>query len=234
MKITTKKISDQVADYIEQWIESGQVNPGDKLPSVRELCERFQVGRSAVRDALTTLKGKGLVDVRHGEGTFISKFDSAHLFQGLLASEQDIRELFSVRKILEAGIAESAAENSSPEQRAAIKEAVNVLNSPGSVPGWQADFEFHSLIAKATKNNTLIQLMQTISQTMQKAMIDFHHIISNDTTLTAEAIQQHIAIADAIEEKDGGAARTAVIRHLEFVEETLSREIAGDENGLKP
>ncbi|WP_245680572.1 FadR/GntR family transcriptional regulator [Bacillus marinisedimentorum] len=230
MKITTKKISDQVADYIEQWIETGQVSPGDKLPSVRELCERFQVGRSAVRDALTTLKGKGLVDVRHGEGTFISKFDSAHLFQGLLANEQDIRELFSVRKILEAGTAELAAENSSTENRAAIKEAVNAITSSDSVSGWQADFEFHSLIAQATENKTLIQLMQTISQTMQKAMIDFHHIISSDSTLTAEAIQQHIAISEAIEQKDGAAARTAVIRHLEFVEETLSRQLAEEGN----
>lgn len=66
-KISTRKISEIAAEQIEDMIAKGSFKPGDKLPSVRELCELFGVGRSAVRDALTSLQGKGIVQVKQGK-----------------------------------------------------------------------------------------------------------------------------------------------------------------------
>ncbi|MEL3973203.1 GntR family transcriptional regulator [Rossellomorea oryzaecorticis] len=65
-KISTKKVSDFVEEQIEGMIQSGMFKAGEKLPSVRELCEMYEVGRSAVRDAMTTLKGKGILQVKQG------------------------------------------------------------------------------------------------------------------------------------------------------------------------
>lgn len=79
-KIFIKKVSETVEQEIEKMIESGKFQSGEKLPSVRELCDLFGVGRSAVRDAITTLKGKGTVYVKQGEGTYICEFDSTKLF----------------------------------------------------------------------------------------------------------------------------------------------------------
>lgn len=225
-RISTKKISDQVADYLEEWIETGKVRPGDKLPSVRELCELFQVGRSAVRDAITTLKGKGMVHVKQGEGTFISEFNSSDLFHGLLlADEKDIRELFSVRKLLEVGIVEMAATHHEEHHLVSMKEAIEELETCDTIDGWQADYHFHLSIAKATKNDILVQLMQTISQTTQKAMIDFHNIILTDTKWTEQVNKQHMDIFHAIKNRDEEAARLSVVSHLSFVEKLLSEHL---------
>ena len=123
-KISTKKVSESVTEEIEKLIERGTFQAGEKLPSVRELCELFGVGRSAVRDAITTLSGKGIVTVKQGEGTYICEFDSSKLFNHplLLPSSKDITELFQVRKIVETGIAEASAIHRSEEDLLKMEE----------------------------------------------------------------------------------------------------------------
>lgn len=99
-KIVTKKVSETVSEQLEHLIASGAISHGEKLPSVRELCDQFGVGRSAVRDAITVLKGKGLVTVKQGEGTYVTPFDSSRIFnQNLYFSDpKKVTELFQVRK----------------------------------------------------------------------------------------------------------------------------------------
>jgi GntR family transcriptional repressor for pyruvate dehydrogenase complex len=222
-KITTKKVSDQVAEQIERWIKDGSVEPGDKLPSVRELCERFDVGRSAVRDAITALKGRGLVDVRQGEGAFVCRFDSTALFQGiLLTDEKDIRELFHVRKIVEAGIAETAARERRSDDLADMEQAVDDLRSE-SVNGWEADYRFHQAMARAARNDILLRLTETIAATTKKAMIDFHRIIFSDSGMTDAVFEQHFAIFRAICDGRPEEARENLLVHLTYTERLLKR-----------
>lgn len=219
-----KKLSDRIVKQIEHWIESGEVNPGDKLPSVRELCELFDVGRSAVRDAITTLKGKGLVNVKHGEGTFICHFDLSTLFHGLLlADEKDISQLFGVRKVLEVGIAENAAIHHRTQNLKEMKDAIEKLQSVETMKAWESDYDFHIAIAKATQNEMLVQLMQTISASTQKAMMDCHLIILSDVQLTKTVFEQHLAIYKAIKGGLAQEARERMFLHLTFVEGLLHR-----------
>ncbi|HET7580468.1 MAG TPA: FadR/GntR family transcriptional regulator [Bacillales bacterium] len=220
-KILTKKVSEQVVEQIERWIKDGQVEPGEKLPSVRELCELFDVGRSAVRDAMTTLKGKGLVDVRQGEGAFVCRFDSSALFQGmLLTEEKDIRKLFHVRKILEAGIAETAARERSADDLLFMKQAVDALRTE-TATGWEADYRFHLAMARATQNEILLQLTETIASTTKKAMIDFHRILFSDSELTQTVFNQHFSIYCAIRDQLSEEAREHLLTHLTFTEQLL-------------
>ncbi|UOK56341.1 GntR family transcriptional regulator [Bacillus sp. OVS6] len=133
-KISTKKVSDTVSEQIEKMILDGSIPAGEKLPSVRELCERFGVGRSAVRDAITVLKGKGLVKVKQGEGTYVSKYDSSKIFSKavMLPNANDITELFQVRKIVETGMAEMAACNRSEKDLTLMKK---ILTTQTDAPG---------------------------------------------------------------------------------------------------
>ncbi|MFC7392915.1 FadR/GntR family transcriptional regulator [Scopulibacillus cellulosilyticus] len=227
-KQTTKNVSDRISEQIEQWIEKGQVNPGDKLPSVRELCELFGVGRSAVRDALTTLKGKGVLDVKQGEGSFIRRFDTSLLFDGLLLlNEKDISQLFGVRKVLETGIAETAAIYHTPYHLHEMKEALDYLKNEENNQGWESDYQFHLAIVKATQNDILVQLMQTVSSSIQKAMIDCHTIIQSDNRLKETIQRQHIAIYQAIESGHTEKARKEMFYHLSYVEELLQQTVTG-------
>lgn len=218
-KITTKKVSDSVAEQVEDMIKSGMFQAGDKLPSVRELCELFGVGRSAVRDAITILKGKGAVDVKQGEGAYILEFDSTRLFTNhlLLTNHRDISELFQVRKILEPGIAEMAAINRTIDNFPLIDDVF----SNHSITGWESDYLLHSAIAKVAGNEIIVQLMQFISTTMKNAMIDFHHYIEKHPDTARLIEKQHLEIYQSIKLGRPQKAQQVMMEHLDFVEKEL-------------
>ena len=218
-KISTKKVSESVTEEIEKLIERGTFQAGEKLPSVRELCELFGVGRSAVRDAITTLSGKGIVTVKQGEGTYICEFDSSKLFSHplLLPSSKDITELFQVRKIVETGIAEASARHRSEEDL--LKMERYIFNP--SVNEWESDYHFHLAMAKSTGNEILIQFMQFISETTKKSMIDFHHYIKKYPDTVRKIENQHLEIYEAIKKRESTRAHRMMSNHLNFVEEEL-------------
>lgn len=222
-KIQNKKVSDHVVERIEKMIESGDFTIGEKLPSVRELCELFGVGRSAVRDAITTLKGKGTVEVKQGEGTYIRGFDSSSLFksQVLLPSLKDIQELFQVRKMLETGMAEMASLNRTDEM---IIEMEDILSNQ-SESGWGSDYRFHMAIAKSSGNEILLQLVEFISSAMKKVMIEFYKHIEKDIKLVNRIDQQHARILQAIKDQNPKAAYQETMDHLAFVEALLQSSV---------
>ncbi len=225
-KISGKKVSEIVVEQIEDWIRSGKVLPGEKLPSVRELCEMFDVGRSAVRDALTTLKGRGLVDVKHGEGTFVCHLDTSQLIPDvLLVRKSDIHKLYQVRKILEVGIVEMAAENATEGNLENMQRSLDELAKAKTLEAWEADYRFHEEIAKASGNNILIDLMDMVSTTTKKAIMDCHRIILSKESLSSAIMEQHIAIFEAIKARNAGEAREAMYRHLNYVEELLDKNV---------
>lgn len=218
-KISTKKVSESVTEQIEKMIEAGTFLPGEKLPSVRELCDMFGVGRSAVRDAITTLKGKGAVTVKQGEGTYICKFDSGKILNShlLLPSSKDISQLFQVRKLLEPGIAEIAAENRSEND---LKHMEGLLYDSGD-NSWEADYNFHLAIAKAAGNEVLVQLLEFISASMKKTMIGFHQFIEADKKVFKEINSQHSQIYQSILNRKPAQAKKIMQEHLDFVEALL-------------
>ncbi|MEC2076277.1 FadR/GntR family transcriptional regulator [Metabacillus fastidiosus] len=220
-KIQTQKISEAVEEQIEKMIVSGAFQSGEKLPSVRELCDIFGVGRSAVRDAITTLKGKGIVDVRRGEGAFVCQFDCAKLFASsvLLPSFDDIQELFQVRKILEAGIAQMAAFHRTDHDLKVMKKIL----SDEAAERWEADYEFHLALAKAAKNDILIQFIQFISEMMKKTMVDFHIYVEKNNSIIKIIAEQHEEIYKTIKNRDCKRANEAMIYHLNYVEKLLQR-----------
>ncbi|WP_327606744.1 FadR/GntR family transcriptional regulator [Virgibacillus tibetensis] len=230
-KISTKKVSEIVVEQIEDWIRTEKVMPEEKLPSVRELCDMFEVGRSAVRDALTTLKGKGLVVVKHGEGTFVCHRNTSHLFPDLmLLSKRDISELYQVRKIVEAGVVEVAAQNATADQLERMNLALGELSRAETVEAWEADYLFHQTIAEACANDILTDLMKAVSDTMKKGIMDCHRLILSDKKLSADIAGQHIAIYEAIKANDPISARKAMLSHLTYVEELLNSHLQDSSN----
>jgi GntR family transcriptional repressor for pyruvate dehydrogenase complex len=216
-KIPVKKVSDSVAEQIEDMIRSGTFQTGEKLPSVRELCELFGVGRSAVRDAITTLKGKGMVNVKQGEGAYIQESSGFFHHHLLLTSPRDISELYQVRKLLEVGIAELAAIHCTEEDL----HVMDAIFTNPYMKGWEADYQLHTAIAKAAGNEIIIQLMQHITKTMKNAMIDLYHYIEKNP-VTAQMIEnQHIEIYQSIKLRNPLKAKQVMLEHLDFVEKEL-------------
>ncbi|AXF55225.1 FadR/GntR family transcriptional regulator [Salicibibacter kimchii] len=224
-KISTKKISEQVAEQLEQSIAEGHLPAGEKLQSVRELCEQFQVGRSAVRDAITVLKGKGMVNVVQGEGTFVTAPSEWQPFGTFtLNDETAIRDVYTVRKWMEIGIAEEAALHRDEAHLATMEKWLEAEE------GWEADYRFHITLAKATGNDMFVHLMEAISTNMKKALMDCHRMIAANADVAKKIEGQHASIYEAVKQRDSQAAKDIMQTHLIYVEDLLRQSLKEEDH----
>ncbi|MDP9739790.1 FadR/GntR family transcriptional regulator [Peribacillus frigoritolerans] len=231
-KIKPKKIYEEVSDELYEMIRSGSLKPGEQLDSIQQLAENFQVGRPAIREALSALSSMGLIEIKQGEGTFVKTFDPAimnhPLSAALLMDQDNIKHLLEVRKILESGTAEVAAKKRTEENLSELKDMLFNMEkvSDDEELSDKADISFHVAVANASQNELLITLMNHVSELMTEKMRDIRRaaLYSEEMTLK-QLYQQHVRIYDAIVAQDEDGARSAMLFHLQSVEESLDRVI---------
>lgn len=229
--IRTRKIYEEVTDSILEMIKTGQFKAGDKLDSVEQLAKNFNVGRSAVREALSGLRAMGLVEMRQGEGTYINSFDastfSLPLSSALLMKREDIKELSEVRKILEVGAVASAASNHKVEDLMPMEEALKAMKEAKGQDelGEKADLDFHLAIARATHNQMLINLMTGVSEIMVESMRETRRLLLYSEEMMASLVEEHQLIFEAIKDRKPDEAQTNMLKHLIGVEKVLSKYI---------
>ncbi|MFP7253962.1 GntR family transcriptional regulator [Virgibacillus sp. 7505] len=227
-QIKPKKIYEQVADELLALIKNGDLKPGEKLASVTQLAENFNVGRSAIREALATLRAMGLVEMKQGEGTYVKAFEPEGIVYPLqhvlLMSGEDRAELMEVRNILETGIAASAALNRSEEDLEQMEKALKEMKAYTGDPekGEKADLAFHMIIARAANNKLLLRLMHHVSDLTAESMRETRQIsLFGEDAAPEELNKQHELILQAIRAKQPDRARMAMVAHLEYVEGIL-------------
>lgn len=209
-------------------LAEGRRQPGDKLASVVELAERFSVGRSTVREALSALKAMGLLDIRQGGGTYVKAIpaDSAagEPLAEWMANAESLLQLVEVRRVLETGIASLAARNRTEEDAAELREAVSGMERvlADERAGEQADTAFHLRLAEATHNPLLIDLTRSLAERLQHSMKDTRALWFYADRLSAEELlAEHAAIMEAVVRRDEKAASEGMEKHLSKVEEVL-------------
>lgn len=228
-QIKPKKIYEEVADTLVSLIRSGDLKPGDKLDSVQQLAENFNVGRSAIREALTSLRAMGLIEMRQGEGTYVLEFSSDDLtfslHSAMLMNEEDVFHLLGVRKILEAGAAYAAAEKRTEEDLLKMETALNEMKQHAGdiILGEKADLDFHFAIARASGNPILVSLMNHVSGLMGESMRETRRICLYTETATVDRLhEEHEAIFLAIKNELPDTAAVNMQAHLQNVESVLS------------
>jgi GntR family transcriptional repressor for pyruvate dehydrogenase complex len=229
-KIKPKKIYEEVTEAIYEMIRNGQLNPGQKLDSVQQLAENFQVGRSAIREALTSLRAMGLVEMRQGEGTFIKEFETDQitfpLSSAILMNKTDITNLLEVRKIIELGTTAAAAKRRTQLHLQAMETALAEMEASNGDEevGEKADLQFHLAIAEASQNTLLLSLMNHVSGLMGETMKETRKLwlFSRQTTIE-KLTYEHFAIFKAIQKQDEEQARYFMKIHLEAVEAVIQK-----------
>lgn len=217
--IDRKKVSSEVAARLLDLLADGAFAPGDRLPSERDLAGRFGVSRQALREALQSLELHGLLKIVHGSGTFvISQQPTAAISPAASAylTDHSVTEMLEARRVIESATARLAAVRSTDQDVASIQAALDrLLEQPLTAAEFaEADVEFHLAIASASGNPVLRMALQSVRQTHY----DFAKHILEIPERFRRANSDHEAIFEAIRRGDGGAATTAMVRHLDFAE----------------
>jgi len=225
--IKKKKTYEEIIEQVKRMIAEGVLQPGDRLISERELADKLEVGRSAVREAFRALEAMGVVEVRPGEGTFIREVDVGTIIETLgmvLVLERDtIKELLELRKIIEVGAAGLAALRRSREHLDRMEEILRQMERDlvGGELGEEADWQFHYTIAQAAQNSLLVTLMNTISGTMRRVLYAARRQLYLSPGAPQRLLREHYAIFEAIKAGEVERARNAMLDHLDKVEKGL-------------
>ncbi|MEH6890143.1 FadR/GntR family transcriptional regulator [Bacillus sp. JJ864] len=216
---------EEVSEAILGMIKNGTLKPGDKLLPVHQLAEQFQVGRSAVREALSALRAMGLIEMKQGEGTYVKNFNASALTSSLnttlLMKQEDIVNLLEVRKVLEVGAVGAAAVKRTEENLHNMQRWLDEMQKGvgDERAGEKADFHFHMAIAEASHNNILLELMNHVSEMIAETIGETRRIILYGEQTTAERLlEEHRKIYEAVLENDVAAAQQAMQDHLTKVE----------------
>ncbi len=218
--IVRKKLSDQVFERLWAMIRSGELSPGDTMPSERALMEKFGVGRPAVREALQSLASKGVISISHGERSRVNKltpgiaFDQVDDFAKLLLSTEpsNIDNLKQFRKILEAGSVQITAQTCAAQDIAELRRLVEAQRSKlGQDRAFiEADIDFHVAIARMTGN----PLIQAVTQAMLSWLSEYYKPVLHWAGRENTTLLEHDRIVDLLELHDVSGAVTLMGDHL--------------------
>ena len=224
------RLSDQIAEQLEQMIAEGGIEVGQRLPSERKLAERLQVSRPSLREAIQKLASKGLLESKQGGGTYVKRSMNSGLTDpllDLLKERPEFRfDILEVRHALDGQAAYYAALRATDEDREQIRAAYDEmmrLRDLGEDPlaEAQADASFHISISEASHNVVLVHLMRSLFAVLQESI---QHNLDKLYTLprVSEPLnEQHYKLMMSVINGEPEQARLAAQEHLVFVEESL-------------
>lgn len=218
--IVRRKLSDQVFDRLKAMITSGDLRPGDAMPSERALMERFKVGRPAIREAMQALSNLGLLTISHGERARVCTLTARSITQQvdtaaqimLATSPGSLDHLKGARLFFERGMAREAATKATPDDIARLKALIDTQRGAlGHADRFiQADMEFHTSITAISGN----PIFAAVSESMLSWLKHFHTDLLIWSGKETHTLSEHEAIVATIEKRDPEAAESAMAYHL--------------------
>lgn len=211
-------VSADIAAHVERLITFGELKPGDRLPSELALAADFQVSRASLREAMHELAAKNLIERRPGRGTTVLPPPEhvRDLYERISDEDRTLRDVAELRETIEPRIARLAAYRATRanliELDAVLRDPAESLTAPESL---RLDLEFHMLLARASQNPLMASL-----NTLTCAWLAPVRALSHATGRARQMSHRgHRTILDAVTERDGDAAATAMRLHLHEVAE---------------
>lgn len=232
--IRREPVATQIARRLVEVILSGQIEPGARMPSERQLAEALGVGRSAMREALKALSLIGLVEVRQGDGTYLRRADSALLPEviewGLLLGEPRTMDLVEARQEIEIILAGMAAQRRTEEQIEKLSvelERMKTATTPGEFV--DHDVAFHLTLSEAAGNSALRDIHSSIQALLRAWIL---RAIAGDSNMDL-SYAEHVPIFDAVAKGDVDGARQAMQDHMSSAARRLLMNLKDPAGGLK-
>ncbi|MEO9824991.1 MAG: FCD domain-containing protein [Paracoccaceae bacterium] len=237
-KIQPEKLSQSVIKQIELLILRGVLRPGERLPSERELSDRFGVSRPSLREAISELQDTGLLTAKANSGVFVgdvlgSAFSPA--LTRLFANHSEaVFDYIAFRRDMEGLAAERATRLASNTDLEVVDrifqkmEAMHKKRNPTDEA--RLDAEFHLAIIEASHNVVMLHMMRSMYDLLRGGVFYNRKIMFQQKTTRGMLLDQHRAINDALQARDTKAARKAVETHMDFISSELSDYLKAEKN----
>lgn len=232
--VARTSLSEGIMAQIMDLIQHSVLRPGDRLPPERELCKRFGVGRSSLREALRSLSAMGVVEGRVGDGTFVNdnqQFVQKALQWGMLLDRKIVGDLIETRLMLESETAFWAAQRGGVEDLCCVEEALAQMEEAlyDSTLFLEADLRFHMAVASATQNTLLASLLEAtrgyLQEWIERSLAEEERALDRARL----SLEQHVQIVSALRQGDGQRARTAMVEHVLSSSQDLRAHFPTDE-----
>ncbi|MGI6570261.1 MAG: FadR/GntR family transcriptional regulator [Caldicoprobacterales bacterium] len=235
--INAKKVSQLIIEQFINMIKEGKLKMGDRLPPERTLAEMFNVSRASVREAFSAMEIIGLIEVRQGEGSYITELNIGPFINTIaplfVQNETMESDLLEFRKLIEIEAVRLAAKKQVLDTQVKDKKSrLNIaflekqlsimyeaLNKNDINLGAEADIQFHKVIFKLTDNIILIKASECIAYILESSVKFNRTKILTDSNNTKELYSQHYQIYEAIKLGNSELAAQIMEKHLNFVNE---------------
>lgn len=223
--VVIDSVAEAVVTQIEQLIISGVLKSGQKLPSERELAELMDVSRPKIRDAIKVLEDRGLLAVKHGDGTFVCALTGTALSPAMIdlysRHPSAFRDYLEFRREVEGFAAYVAAQRATESDREIIRQLVvrmeQAHDNPNPVLEAEIDAGLHAAIVDAAHNSVLTHMMSSIYELMRSGVFYNRAFLDSAAGARDKLLDQHRAIADAVVVGAADDACSAAEAHLDFV-----------------
>ncbi|MFH8977554.1 FadR/GntR family transcriptional regulator [Streptomyces sp. NPDC017890] len=217
-------VTDEAIEKIKGMIVSGALRPGDRLPKESELAAGLGLSRNSLREAVRALSLIRILDVRQGDGTYVTSLDPQLLLEAIgfvvdFHRDDTVLEFLAVRRILEPAATALAAARISERELDALGARLDALGAEPSVEELVAcDVEFHRGIVGASGNSVLCSLLDGLSGPTTRARL-WRGLTQEDAV--SRTLHEHRAILAALRDRDAEAARSWATVHIASVEQWL-------------
>ena len=224
IKNSTKMEYQKAIDFIFQMIKEGKLIVGSKLPSERDIAETLGIGRNSTREAISILRGMGLIESIHGSGNYIAK-DSGRTIWNIVSvmlalGSISMKDILEFRRVMARSVIEFIFKNGiADEDKERLKKIVDEMESASGKKLVILDQKFHITLIRATKNPLFITVMEAIAEI-------YHEFISkiieeSDEETKMKFIMLHSKICNSIIEKDEEACLKYMKEHYDLSESML-------------
>jgi GntR family transcriptional repressor for pyruvate dehydrogenase complex len=218
-------IVQQVVNNLRDYILSGAIHVGDKLPSENDLCKELSVGRSTIREAFRILQANGYVEIKPGRGAFVARTkeqDLGDIIEWFVENEVELKDCIEVRTAIEplsVKLAIARCTDEDIEQLAKTHEKfVKAVENKDITAIAKYDERFHNLIVEKSKNKLLISINRKVSECVQSFRAKTFMVEQN----AENAVEPHTNIMNAIRSRDAEAGELFVRKHIQKILEDLT------------
>ncbi|MDA8291565.1 MAG: FCD domain-containing protein, partial [Actinomycetota bacterium] len=212
-----RNLGQAVSEDLLALVRSGELRPGERIPTERGLMEMFGVGRNTIREAVQVLASRGILDVRPGRGTTVRGVETDEVIDratlSALLSDRAVGDLYDFRRLVEVEAAALAAERATDEQLAVVERRWSELEHAlrGRLPTWEQDVSFHRAVVEASGNAVLTVVLDAVRDRLVAVRKETQQV----ERAVSVARTHHRAILEAIRARDPAAARAVMAEHVE-------------------